>query len=137
MGSILASRTIQDTRKPLCFLAITPTAPVGVFVSGRFLVAGGSALFLPVPKVVGGRPEPLRFYAVGGKCDAVMSQSQNHPSFSFYIESGKPQGNVVPASVLVQILQNTQQAFELIGVHVEGRGLNQRAHQNKSWRKRD
>ncbi|CDS52297.1 hypothetical protein [Polaromonas sp. CG9_12] len=33
-NSIPASRTIQDTRKPLCFLAITPTALVGVFVSG-------------------------------------------------------------------------------------------------------
>ena len=50
-----------------------------------------------------------------------------HPSFSFHIESGEPQGDVVPASVLVQILQNAQQAFELIGVHVEGRSINQRA----------
>ena len=49
------------------------------------------------------------------------------PSFSFHIESGEPQGDVVPASVLVQILQNAQQAFELIGVHVEGRSINQRA----------
>lgn len=32
----------------------------------------------------------------------------------------------MPASVLVQILQNAQQAFELIGVHVEGRSINQR-----------
>jgi hypothetical protein len=50
-----------------------------------------------------------------------------HPTFSFHIESGEPQGDVVPASVLVQILQNAQQAFELIGVHVEGRSINQRA----------
>lgn len=56
-----------------------------------------------------------------------MSTPQHHPSFSFHIESGEPQGNVVPASVLVQILQNAQQAFELIGVHVEGRSINQRA----------
>lgn len=55
-----------------------------------------------------------------------MSQPQNHPSFSFHIESGEPQGNVVPAAILVQILQNAQQAFELIGVHVEGRSINQR-----------
>ena len=55
-----------------------------------------------------------------------MSVPQIHPSFSFHIESGEPQGNVVPASVLVQILQNAQQAFELIGVHVEGRSINQR-----------
>lgn len=57
----------------------------------------------------------------------TMSAPQQHPSFSFHIESGEPQGNVVPASVLVQILQNAQQAFELIGVHVEGRSINQRA----------
>ena len=50
-----------------------------------------------------------------------------HPSFSFHIESGEAQGDVVPASVLVQILHNAQQAFELIGVHVEGRSINQRA----------
>jgi hypothetical protein len=56
-----------------------------------------------------------------------MNKSHTHPSFSFHIESGEPQGNVVPATVLVQILQNAQQAFELIGVHVEGRSINQRA----------
>jgi hypothetical protein len=33
-------RTIKNIRKPLCFLAITPTARVGVFVSGRFLMVG-------------------------------------------------------------------------------------------------
>lgn len=33
----------------------------------------------------------------------------------------------MPASVLVQILQNAQQAFELIGLHVEGRSITQRA----------
>lgn len=57
----------------------------------------------------------------------IMNASPQHPRFSFHIESGEPQGNVVPASVLVQILQNAQQAFELIGVHVEGRSINQRA----------
>lgn len=56
-----------------------------------------------------------------------MNQPQKHPSFSFHIESGEAQGNVVPAAVLVQILQNAQQAFELIGVYVEGRSINQRA----------
>ena len=56
-----------------------------------------------------------------------MSQPKSHPSFSFHIESGEALGNVVPAAVLVQILQNAQQAFELIGVHVEGRSINQRA----------
>ena len=50
-----------------------------------------------------------------------------HPSFSFHIESGEALAQVVSATVLVQILQNAQQAFELIGVHVEGRSINQRA----------
>ena len=50
------------------------------------------------------------------------------PSFSFHIESGEPQsGDAIPASVLVQILQSAQQAFELIGVHVEGRSIRSRA----------
>lgn len=31
------------------------------------------------------------------------------------------------AAVLVQILENAQRAFELIGVHVEGRGIKERA----------
>lgn len=65
-----------------------------------------------------------------------MSQPQNHPSFSFHIESGEPQGNVVPAAVLVQILQNAQQAFELIGVHVEGRSINQRARVSEATSQR-
>ena len=56
-----------------------------------------------------------------------MNAASKPPSFSFHIESGEPLGHVVPASVLVQILQNAQQAFELIGVFVEGRSINQRA----------
>lgn len=55
-----------------------------------------------------------------------MSDS-SHPSFSFHIDSGETQGDVVSANVLVQILQNAQQAFALIGLHVEGRSINQRA----------
>jgi hypothetical protein len=56
----------------------------------------------------------------------IMNAPMHPPSFSFHIESGESLGNVVPAAVLVQILQNAQQAFELIGVHVEGRSINQR-----------
>ena len=56
----------------------------------------------------------------------IMNSPTHPPSFSFHIESGESLGNVVPAAVLVQILQNAQQAFELIGVHVEGRSINQR-----------
>ena len=36
VGSIPASRTIQDTLKTLCFFAITPTALVGVFVGAEW-----------------------------------------------------------------------------------------------------
>ena len=56
-NSIPASRTISDTRKPLRFLAITPTDLVGVFVSGRFLVVGKSGFFLPAPKQIASRAQ--------------------------------------------------------------------------------
>ncbi|MHB1292075.1 MAG: hypothetical protein ACYCY5_07770 [Sulfuricella sp.] len=49
------------------------------------------------------------------------------PSFAFHIEGSAPEDHVVPATVLVQILENAQRAFELIGVHVEGRGIKERA----------
>jgi hypothetical protein len=48
-------------------------------------------------------------------------------SISFHIHSGDPHAHSVPASVLVQILENTQKAFELIGVQVEGREIRERA----------
>lgn len=51
----------------------------------------------------------------------------NKPSFSFHIDGGTPDEHAVPAAVLVQILENAQRAFELIGVHVEGRGIKERA----------
>ncbi|WP_374259235.1 hypothetical protein [Aquabacterium sp.] len=57
-----------------------------------------------------------------------MDQQRPTPSFSFHIESGEVLGGeTVPASVLVQILQSAQQAFLLIGVHVEGRSIKARA----------
>lgn len=49
------------------------------------------------------------------------------PAFSFHIESTDKDAHTVPAAVLVQILENAQRAFELIGVHVEGRGIKERA----------
>ena len=49
-------------------------------------------------------------------------------SFSFHIDSESPHiANTVPAAVLVQILQSAQLAFELIGLHVEGRIIKARA----------
>lgn len=56
-----------------------------------------------------------------------MTTTQNQPAFSFHIEGGEPGVQAVPATVLVQILENAQRAFELIGVHVEGRGIKERA----------
>jgi hypothetical protein len=54
-----------------------------------------------------------------------MSAAQ--PAFSFHIEPADAGTHTVPAAVLVQILENAQRAFELIGVHVEGRGIKERA----------
>lgn len=56
-----------------------------------------------------------------------MTTERNQPAFSFHIESGEPNVQAIPATVLVQILENAQRAFELIGVHVEGRGIKERA----------
>lgn len=55
-----------------------------------------------------------------------MRPVAHKPSFAFHIEGGAPEDHVVPAIVLVQILENAQRAFELIGVHVEGRGIKER-----------
>jgi len=56
-----------------------------------------------------------------------MTAAQTQPTFSFHIEGGEEHVHAVPAVVLVQILENAQRAFELIGVHVEGRGIKERA----------
>ena len=57
-------------------------------------------------------------------------------SFSFHIEGGAADNHAVPAAVLVQILENAQRAFELIGVHVEGRGIKERARVSAATSKR-
>jgi len=49
------------------------------------------------------------------------------PSFSLHIHTADPHEHAAPASVLVQILENTQKAFELIGVQVEGRAVRARS----------
>jgi len=56
-----------------------------------------------------------------------MTAAQTNPAFSFHIEGGDEHAHTVPADVLVQILENAQRAFELIGVYVEGRGIKERA----------
>lgn len=57
-----------------------------------------------------------------------MTTVRQQPSFSFHIESADVLDSAsVPAAILVQILQSAQQAFVLIGVHVEGRSIKARA----------
>ena len=56
-----------------------------------------------------------------------MSNIQRPPSFSFHVKSDEQDEHTVPASVLVQILENAQRAFELIGLQVEGREIRLRA----------
>ena len=50
-----------------------------------------------------------------------------HPAFSFHIEGRDLEVHSAPAAVLVRLLQNAQSAFDLIGVHVEGREIKRRA----------
>lgn len=56
--------------------------------------------------------------------------------FSFHINPSDPQTHAVPAVVLVQILENAQRAFELIGVQVEGREIRERARVSTATAKR-
>lgn len=56
-----------------------------------------------------------------------MPNDDHFPSFDFHIKGDEQGGYTVPAVVLVQILENAQHAFELIGVHVEGREIWTRA----------
>jgi len=66
-----------------------------------------------------------------------MSSSAN--TFSFHIHNSDPsdrQANAVSANVLVQILENAQRAFDLIGVQVEGREIRERARVTAATAKR-
>ena len=57
-------------------------------------------------------------------------------SLSFHINPSDPQAHAVPASILVQILENAQRTFELIGVQVEGREIRERARVSAATAKR-
>lgn len=57
-------------------------------------------------------------------------------SLSFHINPSDPQAHAVPATVVVQILENAQRAFELIGVQVEGREIRERARVSAATAKR-
>lgn len=56
-----------------------------------------------------------------------MTDDQRHPSFVFHVTDREPGAHNVPASVLVNLLQRAQHAFELIGLQVEGRDIRSRA----------
>jgi len=42
------------------------------------------------------------------------------PVFTLDIEDGAPEAHCVPSPVLVVILENSQHAFELIGLYIRG-----------------
>jgi hypothetical protein len=53
-------------------------------------------------------------------------------ALTFHIEGPLTDAHTLPASVLVQILENAQRAFELIGLQVEGKTVKARARLAKS-----
>jgi hypothetical protein len=65
-----------------------------------------------------------------------MLKNELPPSFSFHIDGDEQSEHTVPAVVLVQILENAQHAFELIGVQVEGREIRSRARITAATSKR-
>lgn len=56
-----------------------------------------------------------------------MNASTKDRSFSLHFEGRAAAQHTIPAAVLVQILQHTQRTFDLIGLHVEGKGVRERA----------
>lgn len=65
-----------------------------------------------------------------------MTMPDGKTAFSLHIEGGIQNGDAVPAAVLAQILSNVQRSFELIGVHVEGRTIHERARISAATRSR-
>lgn len=65
-----------------------------------------------------------------------MTNPDGKTAFSLHIETGTENGDAVPAAVLAQILTSAQRSFELIGVHVEGRTIQQRARISAATRSR-
>lgn len=65
-----------------------------------------------------------------------MTNPDGKAAFSLHIETGTENGDAVPAAVLAQILISAQRSFELIGVHVEGRTVQQRARISAATRSR-
>lgn len=65
-----------------------------------------------------------------------MTNPDGKAAFSLHIETGTENGDAVPAAVLAQILTSAQRSFELIGVYVEGRTIQQRARISAATRSR-
>lgn len=65
-----------------------------------------------------------------------MTNPDGKTAFSLHIEGGIQNGDAVPAAVLAQILSNSQRVFELIGTHVEGRTVRERARISAATRSR-
>ncbi|MBK9441317.1 MAG: hypothetical protein IPN53_08375 [Comamonadaceae bacterium] len=65
-----------------------------------------------------------------------MTNPDGKTAFSLHIETGTEKGDAVPAAVLAQILTSAQRSFELIGVHIEGRTVQQRARISAATRSR-
>lgn len=56
-----------------------------------------------------------------------MKPDATPPEFSLHIHPHRDSAHEVPAVVLVQVLENAQRAFELIGLFVEGKSVKTRA----------
>lgn len=65
-----------------------------------------------------------------------MTTPDGKSAFSLHIEGGVENKDAVPAAVLAQILTNAQRSFELIGTHVEGRTVRERARISAATRGR-
>ena len=58
------------------------------------------------------------------------------PAFTLYIDDGAPEPHRVASSVLVSILENSQRAFELIGLYLESSPIKERATVSAAIRRR-
>lgn len=54
------------------------------------------------------------------------SMEKSAPQFSFHLDGAATATHTIPASVLVQVIENAQSAVELIGCYVEGKEFRQR-----------
>lgn len=62
----------------------------------------------------------------GYKSVYTSGMENSTPQFSFHLDGAATATHSIPASVLVQVIDNAQSAVELIGCHVEGKEFRQR-----------